>query len=59
MPWLGLKLLAVAAAQPVHMLAQRRATPLDLWPRKALKQLTLQRTVPWPVPRLPAVGAGQ
>ena len=59
MPWLGLKLLAVAAAQPVRMLVQRRATPLDLSSRRGLKQLTLQRTVPWPVPRLPAVGAGQ
>ena len=41
------------------MLALRQAMLLVSLLRKGLKQLTLQRTVPWPVPRLLAVGAAQ
>ena len=38
---------------------QQQATLLDLWPRRGLKLLTLQRTVHWPVLRPPAVAARQ
>ena len=41
------------------MLAQQQAMQPGWWPRKDLMLLTLQRTVHWPVPKLPAVAAGQ